>query len=389
MDEEEEMAAVLIAYTDYVERCKAHCAEVQGACEEAIDMYVKARGGVKNLWVFSIPTIHFAPSEMCEKSFCQEFRFSHAQMNRVVLGLLANNFPKFIVTTARDKCPLYDAVCMLCMKFAWPTRLGSMVKVFGCSIGRMSRIVSHLRRLLFEVFVPALNSPALLDRATMERFSSAVAAKSGFPAQYIFGFIDGTVRPIPKPKHLQSAVYSGKDRVHALKYQAVVTADGMLQQLGGPWPGARHDMHMVRQSCVLPYLRALPTASDGSQFCIYADCGYAEAPGLVTPYFDGAVNVFHEGINQAMASSRIAVEWAFGDIVLQWSHVDFTRTHQLLSNRKCAQVYLVAGLMTNFLNCFVPNRASQYFKVQPPAFEDYLRRLRARSAAIYQGDPNE
>ena len=383
------MAAVLIAYCDYVEQCKAHCADVQSACEAAIDLYVKSRGGVKNLWVFTIPTVHFAPSEMCEKSFCQEFRFSHAQMNRVVLGLLSIDFPKFIVTTARDKCPLYDAVCMLCMKFAWPTRLGSMVKVFGCSVARMSRIVSHLRRLLFHAFVPALNSPALLDCATMERFSRAVVEKSGFPAQHIFGFIDGTVRAIPKPKHLQSAVYCGKDRVHALKYQAVVTPDGMLQQLGGPWPGARHDMHMVRQSCVLPYLRALPRSSDGAQFCIYADCGYAEAPGLVTPYFDGAVNVWHEAINQAMASSRIAVEWAFGDIVLQWSHVDFTRTHQLLSNRKSAQVYLVAGLLTNFLNCFVPNRGSQYFKVQPPIFEEYLRCLVARTAGIHQGEANE
>jgi hypothetical protein len=387
-EEEEEMVAVLIAYTDYVERCKAICSHVQGAAEAAIDAYVKSRGGEKNMWVFAIPSVQFDPLQMCAKSFCQEFRFTQGQLNRVVLGLLSNGFPKTIVTKARDKCSLHDALCMLCMKFAWPTRLGSMVKLFGCSISRMSRIVSHLRRLLFLKFVPALNSPALLDRATLERFCSAVFAKSGFPGRYIFGFIDGTVRPICKPKHLQSAVYNGKDRLHALKYQAVVTPDGMLQQLGGPWPGARHDMHMVRQSCVLPYLRALPTATDGSLFSIYADCGYAEAPGLVTPYFDGAVNVWHEAINQAMASSRIAVEWAFGDIVLQWSHVDFTRTNQLLSNRKCAQVYLVAGLMTNFLNCFVPNRGSQYFKVQPPVFEEYLAGLAARTAAA-QGEANE
>jgi hypothetical protein len=112
----------------------------------------------------------------------------------------------------------------------------------------------------------------------------------------------------------------------------------------------------------------------------------------VTPYFDGAVNVVHEAWNQAMASSRIAVEWGFGDIVLAWSHLDMTRQHQLLSNRKIGQVYLVAGLMTNFLNCFKPNRGSQYFNVEPPTFEVYLHRLQSQAAfyeavaALGQGD---
>ena len=84
-----------------------------------------------------------------------------------------------------------------------------------------------------------------------------------------------------------------------------------------------------------------------------------------------------------MASSRIAVEWGFGDIVLAWSHLDMVRQQQLLSNRKIGQVYLVAGLMTNFLNCFKRNRGSQYFNVEPPTFEVYLQRL-MRHSAFYQ-----
>jgi hypothetical protein len=349
---------------------------------------------MENMMVFEISTVGFRPELICEKSFLQDFRFSHAQMDRVVIGLLSVGFPKVVKTPARDSCPLYEAMCMLCMKYAWPTRLGSMVKVFGASVSKMSRVVSAMRRLLHKAFVPALNHPGDLSLCDLERFSAAIEAKSGIGGRFIFGFVDGTVRPMPKPSHLQSAVYNGKDRRHALKYQSVVTPDGMLHQLAGPWPGARHDMHMLRNSALLPYVNGLPRAADGTQYSVYADCGYAERDGIVTPYFDGAVNVVHEAWNQAMASSRIAVEWGFGDIVLAWSHLDMTRSHQLLSNRKIGQVYLVAGLMTNFLNCFKPNRGSQYFNVEPPTFEVYLQRL-MRHAAFYQavagvaqGEPN-
>jgi hypothetical protein len=392
---EEDMIAAIIAYSDFTERCKCACEMVQRQCEEALNLYVKARGGETNVMVFEIPTTGFRPELICEKSFIQEFRFSHAQMDRVVLGLLSVGFPKVVKTPARDSCPLHEAMCMLCMKYAWPTRLGSMVKVFGVSVSKLSRVVSAMRRLLHKAFGSALNHAGDLSLRELLRFSAAIEAKSGIGGRFFFGFVDGTVRPIPKPSHLQGVVYNGKDRIHALKFQSVVTPDGMLHQLTGPWPGARHDMHMLRQSSLLPYVCGLPTAADGTRFSIYADCGYSESPGIVAPYFDGAVNVVHEAWNQAMASSRIAVEWGFGDIVLSWSHLDMVRQHQLLSNRKIGQVYLVAGLMTNFLNCFKPNRGSQYFNVEPPTFEIYLQRLMRHSAfyqavaELAQGEGNE
>jgi hypothetical protein len=244
----------------------------------------------------------------------------------------------------------------------------------------MSRIIGELRRILFNMFASALASPPPLSLHDLERFAGAIAVKSG--SLDIFGFVDGTVRPIPKPTFLQSAVYNGKDRVHAIKYQALVTPDGMLHQLAGPWPGSRHDMHMLHKSKLHAYVRGLPSRADGSSFAVYADQGYAESPEVKTPFFDGATNAFHEAVNQAMASSRIAVEWAFGDIVLLWASLDMKRTQQLLSQRKIAQVYLVAGLLSNFMNCFHPNRGSQYFRVAPPSFEEYVAVLKARAQNV-------
>ena len=103
--DEEDMVAAMIAYADYTERCKLVCESVQRQVEEALNCYVKLRGGLSNVMVFEIPVgKEFRPELICEKSFIQDFRFSHAQMDRVVLGLLSVGFPKVVKTRARDSC---------------------------------------------------------------------------------------------------------------------------------------------------------------------------------------------------------------------------------------------------------------------------------------------
>ena len=46
--DEEDMVAAMIAYADYTERCKLVCESVQRQCEEALNCYVKLRGGLSN-----------------------------------------------------------------------------------------------------------------------------------------------------------------------------------------------------------------------------------------------------------------------------------------------------------------------------------------------------
>jgi hypothetical protein len=87
------------------------------------------------------------------------------------------------------------------------------------------------------------------------------------------------------------------------------------------------------------------------------------------------VNAQHAAYNEAMSASRVTVEWAFGGILQNWAHNNFTPTQQLLSNRKIGQVYLVAGLLTNLLNCLKPNNTSVYFGVPPPVLEVYVRSM--------------
>ena len=53
----------------------------------------------------------------------------------------------------------------------------------------------------------------------------------GAPLNNCWGFIDGTVRPICRPGENQRTLYNGHKKVHALKYQSVVAANGLIANL--------------------------------------------------------------------------------------------------------------------------------------------------------------
>ena len=89
--------------------------------------------------------------------------------------------------------------------------------MFGCSLSRISRLIAQLRWFLFDKFHRGMQQPPPLSAEKLAEFGAAVERVSGVPI--IFGFLDGTVRPICKPGLLQHPMYNGKDRTHAIKFQ--------------------------------------------------------------------------------------------------------------------------------------------------------------------------
>ena len=56
----------------------------------------------------------------------------------------------------------------------------------------------------------------------------------GPPLASCFGFVDGTVYQIARPKNYQRQVYNGRKRVHRLKFQNIALPNGMIGNLAGP-----------------------------------------------------------------------------------------------------------------------------------------------------------
>ena len=95
----------------------------------------------------------------------------------------------------------------------------------------------------------------------------------GAPLQNCFGFIDGTVREIARPKFNQRVMYNGHKGVHGIKFQSVVTPNGIIANLCGPFEGKRHKSVMLRESGLLNKLRRV-VFYNGQPLCSCGDPAY-------------------------------------------------------------------------------------------------------------------
>jgi hypothetical protein len=381
--EEEEVFLVACCYALKKRRLEEQLARSFAVGSRLIlDAYVKYRGGLNAIATFDVAANPiFCFETYCEKLFVQDFRFSKGQVNRIVESLIRDvDLPPYICSDSGDTADLRTAFLCMCMKYAWPTRLGRLVQLFAKSASWISRIVSKLRRMLFNYCHPKMRCPPPLSSQDVQRFANAVERVSGIDV--VFGFLDATVRPICRPSVGQKECYNGKDRIHALKFQICSTPDGIIQHLDGPWPGRRHDHHMVNSAplatgtpALVSWILSHPCTAHGTAHVIYADQGYYKQAGIEVPWPDGAFNIDHQVFNDMMKTSRIAVEWEFGHILEHWASLHFKPSQKLLSGG-LGQQYFVAAFLTNVYNCLHPSKTSLYFGVSPPDLCTYLRRLK-------------
>ena len=73
---------------------------------------------------------------------------------------------------------------------------------------------------------------------------------------------------------MQRVVYNGNKRVHAIKFQSVVTTNGLIANLCGPNEGCRHDSGMLAYSGILQQLEQHCYNLYQEAVCLYCDLGY-------------------------------------------------------------------------------------------------------------------
>ena len=106
--------------------------------------------------------------------------------------------------------------CVFLKRMAYPNRLFDLVVFFGVDYTRISRICSFILNFIYSKWKWLLDFPRHLVTP-----SYIAAAKDKLGLQnVIVGFIDGTVRFIPRPTAYQKVMYNGHKRHHALKYQS-------------------------------------------------------------------------------------------------------------------------------------------------------------------------
>ncbi|XP_064485836.1 uncharacterized protein LOC135398351 [Ornithodoros turicata] len=266
-----------------------------------------------------------------------------------------------------------DALLMSLRRLAYPNRLCDLETIFGHHTSTLSSVLKHVFAHIDGTFghlLDKLNNHTWLTLDTLELFAEAVHAK-GAPLRNCWGFVDGTARAICRPSLNQKVYYSGHKRLHAIKFQAVAAANGITCELDGPYQGHRHDAGILRESHLYENLQELV---QGHEFVIYGDPAYPLCPLLMTPYAGSHLKDYEMEFNKKMSTVRQAVEWGFGKTVREFAFVDFKKNQKLML-QNVGQLYRVATIFANCHTCLYGSQVTDFFNLEVPALEGYLRPL--------------
>ncbi|XP_055349413.1 LOW QUALITY PROTEIN: uncharacterized protein LOC129596212 [Paramacrobiotus metropolitanus] len=309
--------------------------------------------------------------ENCSEKECWDyFRFRKDDIPTLRICL---KIPDSVVTATGDHASGIEALCILLRRLAYPNRWIDLRKLFGRSHGSLSRIFYATLNI---VDIQWKNHLSTWDHDWLSEdffalYATAIAGKGGIIPN-VFGFIDGTARPICRPSVNQEIMYSGHKRFHCTKWQSVVLPNGLICSLSGGQPGTMHDSRMFRESGLLEQLEKKQRTYQ-RKFILY-DEGYGNNAFLRKPFskLEVRTNLLKRMQNNAMKTVRESVEWGFKEVVAKFAFVDFKKQMALLQ-KPINKMFIVAVLLTNCINCMYPNEASQFFDTEPPTLQEYLQ----------------
>lgn len=131
-----------------------------------------------------------------------------------------------------------EALCILLRRLCYPSRFVDLIPRFGRPGSQLCMIFNHVLDYVNNTWGHLLDTlnQAWLSPHNLRAYADAVHEK-GAALDYVWGFIDGTLKACCRPERYQRALYSGHKRYHGLKYQSVSTPNGMIAHLYGPIEG--------------------------------------------------------------------------------------------------------------------------------------------------------
>jgi hypothetical protein len=312
---------------------------------------------------------------MSAMEFYYHFRFAREHIPRLVKAL---KMPEFVRTAGRCCLSGEEALLLFLKRLSYPDRLVGLVRFFSRSTGWISEMFDAVRRHL-----DGLTDKMMFDldweriKPLAPRFAHRVHVK-GMPLPHVPWFVDGVFVSCCRPSDpvvgyrsvRQRCVYNGSKRQHGLMYQGLVTPDGIIVEMWGPFQGRINDKKMLRKSKLLGRL----WKKCRGRWCAFGDRGYAAGhPSLHVPFI-GVQGRVEPGrtYNMRCARTRICVEWCFGKVKTLFAFVDFKK-NQKLYLQPIGSYWHAAVLLTNCHSCLYGNQTAQFFGCPTPDLEVYLK----------------
>jgi hypothetical protein len=275
----------------------------------------------------------------------------------------------------RQKPTPDKALCVFLRRLASPNDLNSCADLFGRSTGWISACFNDVAEHVATSFEDILRwRPALNNYRLLQIFGQAVNKINGAGGGQVWGFIDGTFVAFCRPEvYDQKLAYSGHKHMHGQKFQAILTPDGIISSLVGPFRGPDNDLEMFYRSQIQDRIREV--IQDRPMLYLFGDAGYEHEFGLWAPFqhANGWRSLEPEQLrfNRMFSKARIEVEHGFGLVNNLWLAHTYKRKQQS-GNQLVSAHYMAAVLMTNLYTCYRGNQSSKRFGISPPSPEEYL-----------------
>ena len=122
-------------------------------------------------------------------------------------------------------------------------------------------------------FIYNNESTKVCSKHNLETFVDAIHDK-GDSLKNCWGVIDETVGPLCRPGENQRIMYNDRKKVHAIKFQFVITPNDLIANLFGPVEEIRHDSDMLGNTGLLHKLQQHAHGPNGNIPCIYGNPAY-------------------------------------------------------------------------------------------------------------------
>ena len=307
----------------------------------------KSKNPVIPYWLYS----PFVLEELTDDECVTEFRFLKNDIYRLASVL---HIPDEVICSNGLKVKGIEALCVFLKRFAYPCRYSDLFPRFARDIAQICLISNYIMNYVYNqphTLLHDLYQP-WLSRECLKNYAAAIHSK-GAALTNCWGFVDGTVRPVCRPRQNQRTLYNGHKRVHSTKFQSVVAPNGMIANLFGPVEGKRHDSGLLAISGLLPKLQQYSYDVNGNPLCIYGDPAYPLHVHLQGPFKGAGRTPREKMFKTSMSRVRVVVEWVFGDIINYFKFFDFKKNlkvgpsarswenvHKLRSPTKCTYLFV-------------------------------------------------
>lgn len=249
-------------------------------------------------------------------------RFSTQEINRF-LPLLALHEIHF---RNRLEATPEEALAVMLIRLSYPSRYWAMMDRFGHSRTWLCIVFNDTIIHLYRRYRKMLAWDN--KRLTFERLSAYSQAIHNLGGGSCFwGFIDGSLDATCRPVLDQQGVRSGHTSIqkHGYKYQTVVTPDGLVSSLMGPFIGLHGNWKMVESSGLEKQLRKVNGNRPPAAHALYVYCldpAFRSVYGITGPYrnYPGRLRTPAEDqFNTIMSNLRKDVEHGFATHQNLWT----------------------------------------------------------------------